>query len=212
MGLTGGMASGKTTVAEAWKSLGARVLSSDETVHLLLDGDDDVKREIADFFGHRVFDENGNIVRAALGAAVFADEPARQRLMRILHPRTIAIHRAEADDYLRLNHLGVVVFDSPLLFESGLDAFVDITVVVGSSHADQVARALARAEAQGQPLSPVDVERRIALQMPMVEKRRRAAYVIENDGTLADLERKARELWRIIVGEDVGSDASEHSS
>jgi dephospho-CoA kinase len=200
IGLTGGMASGKTTVAETWRSLGAHVLSSDATVHRLLDEDDDVKREIAESFGSRVFDGEGRIVRSALGAVVFTDESARQRLMQILHPRTLAIHRAEADAYLRANPGGVVVYDSPLLFESGLDAYADLTVVVSSPHNAQVARALARAEAYGQRLSRDDVERRIALQMPMAEKCRRATYVIENDGTLADLERTARELWRIVVG------------
>lgn len=195
VGLTGGMASGKSTVARIWKAEGAYVLSSDETVHRLLEEDENVQKEIAHSFGERVFDDQGRILRPALAEIVFSDESARRRLIEILHPRTIARHLAEAEAYLQTHPDGIVVFDSPLLFESGLDAHMDVTVVVSASHEHQVARALARAQAEGKSLSREEVERRIARQMPLAEKCRRATYILENNGSLEDLQQKAEQLW-----------------
>lgn len=195
VGLTGGMASGKSTVARIWKALGARVLSSDETVHRLLEEDETVKKEIAQSFGEGVFDDKGRVLRPALAQIVFSDESARQRLMEILHPRTIARHLAEAEVHLQAHPDGVVVFDSPLLFESGLDAHMDVTVVVSASPEHQIARALARAQAEGKSLSREEVERRLARQMPLAEKCRRATYVLENNGSLEELQQKAEQLW-----------------
>ncbi|MBM3214086.1 dephospho-CoA kinase [Candidatus Poribacteria bacterium] len=195
IGLTGGMACGKSTVAAVWRELGAHVLSSDATVHELLAMDASVQREVREAFGQGVFDAAGAIDRAALGRVVFHDEPARQRLMAILHPRTIARHTALADAYLSEHPDGVVVVDSPLLFESGLDRHMDAAVVVAAPHDAQIERAMARARREGKPLTRDEAERRIALQMPLDEKRQRATYVIENDGTLDELNARARALW-----------------
>ncbi|MDA1190991.1 MAG: dephospho-CoA kinase [Candidatus Poribacteria bacterium] len=194
VGLTGGMACGKSTVAAIWKELGAHVISSDSTVHRLYNNSD-VRREIHEAFGDAAFDENGNIDRSALGRIVFSDELKRQRLMAILHPRTLAIHIDESNAYLDAQPNGIVVIDSPLLFEAGLDRHCDVAVTVGATRETQIARAMTRAIQQGRTLSREDVERRIATQMPLSEKQSRATFVIENDGSLDELRVQAESVW-----------------
>ncbi|GIX05990.1 MAG: hypothetical protein KatS3mg115_0393 [Candidatus Poribacteria bacterium] len=88
VGLTGGMASGKSTVAGLWREWGGHVLSSDETVHRLYASDPEVRRAVREAFGERVFLPDGSLNRAELARIVFSDEFQRQRLMRIVHPRT----------------------------------------------------------------------------------------------------------------------------
>lgn len=199
VGLTGGMACGKSAVARIWGELGAGVIDSDATVHRLLREDADVLREVREAFGDAVFASDGAIDRPALGRVVFGDESARQRLMAILHPRTLAIHRAEADEHITTHPTGVAVIDSPLLFESGLDADVDVTVTVAASEETRVSRALARAAERGSTIDEEELRRRDAMQMPLDEKRARADIVIENDASLDDLRERALAVWEQLT-------------
>jgi dephospho-CoA kinase len=199
VGLTGGLATGKSTVARMWRDRGARVISSDETVHCLLANDADVRREVVAAFGASVLDASGAVDRAVLGDMAFADERLRDRLTAILHPRTIAHHKREMLRLAEKAPRGVVVLDSPLLFEVLLDRSVDVTVVVGAPEEAQITRAVARSVESGRALTPDDVRRRIAAQMPLEEKRRRATFVIENDGSLSELEARATDVWCSLV-------------
>ncbi len=199
IGLTGGMACGKSTVAAVWKSLGAHVIDSDATVHRLLAEDAEIQQAVGEAFGAETRREDGKIDRAALAAIVFNDEAALRRLTDILHPKTRAYHVNEARRITHGKPDSAAVIDSPLLFESGLDAQMDVTVVVGSSLERQVERALARALAQGTTLTRADIQKRIALQMPLDEKRRRADCVIENDGTIEALRGAAVQLYRALT-------------
>lgn len=195
VGLTGGMACGKTTVARLWGALGARVIDSDATVHRLLRDDDDVRREVREAFGDDVFRSDGVIDRPALGRVVFGNEQARQTLMGILHPKTLAIHRAEAEEHITAHPNGVAVIDSPLLFESGLDADMDVTVTVAAPEETQIRRALGRAQERGSLVDEHELRRRNAAQMPLDEKRARADFVIENDASMDDLRERSMTVW-----------------
>ena len=199
IGLTGGMACGKSTVAAVWKSLGAHVIDSDATVHRLLAEDVEVQQAVGEAFGSETRRKDGQIDRAKLAAVVFNDESALRRLTDILYPKTRAYHVNEARRITHGNPDAVAVIDSPLLFESGLDAQMDVTVAVGAPMERQIERALARALAQGKPLTRADVKKRIALQMPLDEKRRRAEYVIENDGAIEDLRETATQLYDTLT-------------
>ncbi len=194
VGLTGGMACGKSTVARIWGELGARVIDSDATVHRLLREDAEVLCEVREAFGDAVFTD-GAIDRPALGRLVFADERARQELMAILHPKTLAVHRAEAGEHVTAGPDAVAVIDSPLLFESGLAAEMDVTVTVAASEETRIRRAVARAEERGYKADEDELRRRDAMQMPLDEKRSRADIVIENDGTEDDLRERALAVW-----------------
>ncbi len=199
VGLTGGMACGKSTVARLWGSLGARIIDSDATVHRLLREDEDVLREVCEVFGDGVFTPDGAIDRPALGRIVFGDEDDRQRLMRILHPKTLAIHRAEAAEHIAAHPAGVAVIDSPLLFESRLDADMDVTVTVAASEETRIRRALARAQGRGATIDEPELRRRDAMQMPVDEKRARADFVIENEGSEDDLNARAMKVWEELT-------------
>ena len=199
IGLTGGMACGKSTVAAVWKSLGAHVIDSDATVHRLLAEDAEIQQAVGEAFGAETRRADGKIDRARLAAIVFNDEAALRRLTDILYPKTRAYHVNEARRITHGRPDSVAVIDSPLLFESGLDAQMDVTVAVGAPIERQIERALARAQAQGKALTRSEVEKRIALQMPLDEKRRRADCVIENDGAIEELRKAAVQLYRALT-------------
>ncbi len=199
VGLTGGMACGKSTVAGIWGDLGARTIDSDATVHRLLREDEDVLREVREAFGDSAFTPDGAIDRPALGRVVFGDEAGRQRLMAILHPKTLAIHRAEAQEHVTAHPTGIAVIDSPLLFESGLDVDVDVTVTVAASKETRIRRALARAQERGAAIDEAELRRRDAMQMPVDEKRERADFVIENEGSEDDLNARAMSVWEELT-------------
>ena len=199
VGLTGGMACGKSTVARIWGDLGARIIDSDATVHRLLRDDEDVLREVREAFGDSAFTADGAIDRPALGRIIFANEQDRQRLMSILHPKTLAIHRTEAEEHIAAHPTGVAVIDSPLLFESGLDADMDVTVTVAASEETRIRRALARAQERGASIDEAELRRRDAMQMPVDEKRARANFVIENEGSEGDLKARAIGVWEELT-------------
>ena len=191
------MACGKTTVAAVWKALGAEVIDSDATVHRLLAEDAKIQADIAETFGPETRQPDGQIDRAKLAAVVFNDENALQQLMDILHPKTRAYHIQEAERIIANSQDAVV--DSPLLFESGLYKRMDLSVVVSAPRETQIQRAVLRAQKQGRVLTPEEAEKRIDLQMPLNEKMRLAYRVIENDGTLAQLQQKAEALYRDLA-------------
>ena len=189
------MACGKSTVASIWGALGARVIDSDATVHRLLREDDTVLREVREAFGDGAFTSDGSIDRPALGRIVFGDEDDRQQLLSLLHPKTLAIHRAEAEEHVAAHPTGVAVIDSPLLFESGLDADADVTVTVAASLDTRIQRALARARERGATVDEAELRRRDAMQMPVEEKCARADFVIDNEGSEDDLNARAVTVW-----------------
>jgi dephospho-CoA kinase len=194
------MACGKSTVASIWGQLGARIIDSDATVHRLLREDEDVLRHVRHAFGDGVFTADGAIDRPGLGRVVFGDEDARQRLMGILHPKTLAIHRSEAEQHGAAHPTGVAVIDSPLLFESGLDADMDVTVTVAASEETRIRRAAARLRERGVVVDEAELRRRDAMQMSVDEKRDRADIVIENDGSEAALKARALSVWDELRG------------
>mgnify|MGYP000178213562 CR=1 FL=1 len=176
LGLTGSLGSGKSTVARMLTELGgARVIDADAITHAVQQPGGPAYEPVVELFGPEVVQPDGTLDRARIASIVFADPEQMRRLTAIVHP---AVRREE----LRLleAHRGepLVVFMVPLLFENGLDRYVDRTVVVTVGEAARRERLVARG------MTPDDIERRLAAQMPEAEKARRADYVIDNSGTL----------------------------
>ena len=193
IGLTGGIGSGKSTVALWFKKHGVPVLDADKTVHQLLHSDSLTISELVHEFGAEILGENGGINRSKLGKRVFCDEDARKRLERIVHPRVIAFMKAEQAT-LRKSGTNYCVWDVPLLLEAGYGKFVDEVWVVWVPRELQILRVLARDK-----LSMAEVEARIAAQGSLDEKRQQADVVIDNSGTELETERQLEEIWKKLL-------------
>ena len=195
VGITGGIACGKTTVSDLLAEKGAIPINADAIGHQLLKVDSPVIDELTDAFGHDILDASGDVSRKKLGAIVFKDKAARERLNGILHPLIIERSRGRARQRVAEDPTCVVLLDAPLLIEAGAYDTVDMIVVVTASPETQLRRTLERSEAQGRRLTETEVQARIDSQMPVSEKVKYADVVIENDGSLEGLHKQVDALW-----------------
>ena len=193
IGLTGGIASGKSTVARVLSDLGVGVVDADQIAREVVALGSDGLREVVAAFGPQVLAVDGSLDREKLAARVFGDEPARLQLQAITHQR-IARLSAERIAALHASAAPYVVYDAPLLVEVGAHRGLDALIVVAADEANQVARALARGG-----MAEAETRRRIAAQFPLARKIEVADYVIHNDGSLPDLERRTREVHAQIA-------------
>jgi dephospho-CoA kinase len=183
-GLTGGIATGKSTLARLLRERGARVIDADAVAREVVAPGTDGLEEVVARFGDAILTRDGVLNREALGALVFADPAARADLNAILHPRIAA--RSAALLAEAAAGAAPVFYEAALLFETGSAALFDEIVVVGCSPDLQLARVIAR-----DGLTPDAARARIAAQMPLPEKRARATLYIDNVGPIAELERWA---------------------
>ena len=177
-GLTGGIASGKSTVSRRFAARGVTVVDADAIAREIVRPGTEGLAALVEAFGPGIVDTNGVLDRQALAAVAFASREAQQRLNAITHPR-IAM---ETQRRLAAAPTSVACYDAALLVENGMaDAFRPL-VVVAASEATQIARAVAR-----DGLAEEEIRRRIGLQRPLAEKIAFADIVIQNDGSLAEL-------------------------
>ena len=200
VGLTGGIASGKSTVAQMLKTKGAHIIDLDQIGHQLLRADSPVINRLIETFGGDILEESGDVSRTKLGEIVFANPTDRQQLDAIMHPRIHQISRQSARNLARADPDSVVVIDSPLLIESGGYRSVDYIVVVVSNQSQQVDRLIQRSKSQRRPLNQLQAKARIEAQMPVSEKIAYADYAVHNDGTLSDLKDQVHQLWDVLKG------------
>jgi dephospho-CoA kinase len=188
VGLTGGLASGKSTFASALRARGVPVVDADAIAREVVRPGSPALARLVEELGEGVLDADGALDRRAVAARVFSDREARRRLEAITHP---AIRSAMVEETARLAAAGheLAFYDAPLLFEVGLDAALDSVVVVWAPAAAQRARAVARGG-----LTPEEAEARLAAQLPLDEKARRADFVVVNDGPPEALDGKAARL------------------
>jgi len=190
VGVTGGIGSGKSTVAAMFERLGAVVIDADRVVHELQAPGQPLFEAIVSAFGREVVGHDGRIDRRTLGARVFADPEIRARLEAITHPAIIA----ECEERIRqsaASGTAICLLDAALLIESGRHSRFDAIILVEACEAVQLDRLMAR---MGLPRE--EAMQRIRSQMPWAEKRRHADFVIRNDGSLEETERQVREVWK----------------
>ena len=188
VGLTGGIASGKSTVAKILQRLGAAIVNADDLAREVVEPGREAWQEIVAAFGADVVQSDQSLDRQKLRALIFNQPEARKRLESIIHPRV----RALAEERIRQSAAAgypVVIYEVPLLFEGNLQEWLRPVILVACSIETQTARLQKRDQ-----LTPAEAEKHIAAQMSLAEKRRLADYVIENDGSLEDLERQTREI------------------
>ena len=200
VGVTGGIACGKTTVSDLLAEKGAIPINADEIGHQLLKADSRVINELTEAFGKEILADTGDVSRKKLGAIVFKDKAARERLNSILHPLIIERSRRQARQLVTEDPDCIVLLDAPLLIEAGAYDTVDLIVVVTASAETQLQRTLERSLAQGRPLTENEVQARIDAQLPLTEKVKYADVVIENDGTVAELHQQVEALWEELQG------------
>jgi dephospho-CoA kinase len=190
--LTGGAASGKSTVARMFVEWGATLIDSDALVRDLQQPGQMVYDKIVLRFGEAMLGDDGEIDRAALRRIAFADPTARADLESIVHPAVASLTSARVAE---ARHRGdeVVIVDIPLLFEVGDPAAFDAVITVDAPRTLRRRRLI-----EGRGLSPDVADGLMASQLPPRLKRERADFVIENNGTLASLRRRVEEVWRAL--------------
>ncbi len=194
VGLTGGVATGKSTVSAMFRALGCVIIDADLLAREVVEPGQPAYREIVEAFGPGVLQPDGGLDRGALGAVVFADSARRRRLEAITHPRIRERFAARLAELAGQGFDGIVIFDAPVMIESGNYRTMDRLVVVTSDEASQVARQQAR-----DVLGEAGARRRIESQMPLAEKARLADYVVDNSGDLAATEAQVREVHRALL-------------
>jgi len=184
VGLLGGVAAGKSAAAAAFAACGAEVLDADDLAHAAL-AREDVREAIRARFGKGVVADDGSVDRAALARSVFSDASARAALEAILHPEV----RRQITSRLEASSAPVVVLDVPLLLERGLLDACDVTLYVEASAERRRARA-----SRSRGWSETEVDRREAAQSSLDEKRARADFVVDNEGSLEKLREQIRTI------------------
>jgi dephospho-CoA kinase len=194
IGLTGGIATGKSTVSAMLAARGAAVVDADALAREVLFPGAPAFDEVVAHFGEQVLDPSGAVDRAALGAMVFADPARRAQLERITHPRIGELMQDRIGDALD-SPSALVVADIPLLFERGREGEFEGTMLVYAPPTTQLRRLRDR-----DGLDDADAQRRLVAQLPIDEKRGRATWVIDNDGDIHATEAQVEAWWRDVIG------------
>jgi dephospho-CoA kinase len=184
IGLTGGIASGKSTVAYLLRNRDCQVLEADPLGHELLEPGQAAYDEVVREFGAGILGPGDKVDRAKLGAIIFSDAARREKLNQILHPRILAVLRQWFSALERAGGLDLAVVEAALIVESGFHKELDKLIVCWSKPEQQLQRLVERGLTEGQ------ARLRIAAQMPAEEKRKLADIVIDCSGTMDETERQ----------------------
>ncbi|MDR9791626.1 MAG: dephospho-CoA kinase [Bacillaceae bacterium] len=195
IGLTGGIASGKSTVSEMLKKRGIPVIDADLIAREVVEVGKKAYTEIVNAFGKEILNEDLTINRARLGSIVFQNEDKRKKLNSIVHPE-VRLEMKRRQEQLISEGAKAVVLDIPLLFESNLKHLVDKVIVVYTGEKNQLERLMKRNN-----FSKEEALSRINAQMPLKEKVKFADAVINNDGTLEETE---QQLENILMNWGIG--------
>jgi dephospho-CoA kinase len=206
VGLTGGIATGKSTVVRMLVKRGARVIDHDGLVHTLQVPGQSVWKRIIETFGRDILDADERIDRKKLGALVFDNEERRKVLEGIVHPAVLEEAQRRRDEIAHEDRHAIVLSDIPLLLEVGMQDLFDLILLIYAPPEVQILRVMKR-----NSLSREEALSRLKSQMPIGEKLNFADLVIRNDGTMKELEKRVDEVWQELVlrerakrGEDSG--------
>ncbi|HRP70170.1 MAG TPA: dephospho-CoA kinase [Turneriella sp.] len=203
-GLTGVIGSGKSTATQLFKELGATVLDADEIARYVVNPTAPyyagIRDRITQLFGGltqgSLFLPNGELNRARLGSVVFGDDQKVRMLNEIMHP---CIQQEFAARVNRVDKNSLLIYDVPLLFETGLDKLVKATILVYAPEEVCMQRALERANQKGEKLNADAIYARLRSQISIEKKRERADYIIDNSGTLESLKDQVERVYQKLV-------------
>ena len=193
IGVTGGIACGKTEVCKVFQRKGATVLSGDQIGKEVLEKNKKVLNELVQTFGGSILNKNGTLNRRKLGKIAFATKESKDKLNRIIHPYLLKDLKKRIGR-LRKKDKNAVVIDAALIVEWGLEKELDYLIFVESKKEDKIKRlqklkGYSRKEAMD----------RIKSQLPEITKKRKADFVIKNDKDLAGLRERANKVWKEII-------------
>ena len=194
LGLTGSIATGKSTVAEMLKRRGAVVVDADQVARKVVEPGSLGLNRIKETFGSEMLTADGQLDRAKLGELVFADEEARLRLNALLHPLIMDEMKRMTAESLDKDPKSIVIWDVPLLIEENLTQFVEQVIVVYVPQAIQLKRLMERNH-----LTKTEAIKRMQSQLSIEEKKKVADYIIDNSGSLEETERQVDQLWRYLT-------------
>ncbi|ULA63689.1 MAG: Dephospho-CoA kinase [Nitrospira sp.] len=193
VGLTGGIATGKSTVAGLFKRCGATIIDADALARKVVEPSKPAWREIVRLFGKTVLHPDRTLNRQTLGAKVFGHPAKLRQLERIIHPRVAREQLRLTKQAAGKDPRAIVIYDVPLLFEARIDRRVDRIVVVTADRGTQISRLRKR-----NGLTRAEALRRIKSQMPLAEKRNRADYVLDGTSPLPQLKKQVRSLHQLL--------------
>lgn len=192
LGLTGGIASGKSTADEFFKKKKIPIIDSDLIAHKIMEIGQNGYKAVVDYFGTDILNDDQTINRRKLGGIVFNDKAKLKKLNELTHPLVHQEIKQQMAQY-RANQEKLVVIDVPLLFESGFESLCNGVLVISITPELQIERLMKRND-----FTKKEAIARISNQMPLSEKEKRATYVVANTGTIDDLEKKLSDLLQEI--------------
>ena len=194
IGLTGGIASGKSTVSMEFEKLGAVIIDADKIARKLIRPHNPLWRKIVDYFGKEIQKEDLTIDRLKLGQKVFADEAKREALNKMMHPEIKDEIDRRRREILKEDPDAVVLLDAALLIETGTFREMDRIIVVSASKRSQIRRLVDR-----DGLSTEEARRRIRAQMPLRERLKYADYVINTDRSFEEIRKQVRKIYGELI-------------
>jgi dephospho-CoA kinase len=193
VGLTGSVGTGKSTVANLFKELGAYVVDWDELAREVTRPHSKAWKEIVEYFGKSILNEDLTINRQKLADIVFSDKEKVAKLNQIVHPEVFKEDERITDEIRSLDPDALIIKGIPLLFELTCPVYVDEIVVVSASEQTQLRRL------EGKGITRGDARNRIKSQLPLEEKIKSADFVINNDGSLEETKRQVEEIYTLLI-------------
>jgi len=192
VGLTGGIVSGKSTVAKMFKQLGAQIIDADKIARSIVQPGEKAWQSIVENFGRGILSDNQELNRKELARIVFADKEKLETLNRITHPEITAIIKDKIERMRRKNITkeSICIVEAPLLFEAHLEEMMDKIIVVYLNREEQIRRLLLRNN-----LTQQEAIDRIESQMPLEEKVQRADYIIDNCTSINQTKKQVKQVW-----------------
>lgn len=193
--LTGGIATGKSTVAGIFANLGASILDADEVAREVVKPGTHCWQQLRDFLGPTYFEENGALRRRKLREQIIHDSQCRSTVNAILHPCIVQEMDRRWQLLRTLQPSPIVIFDIPLLFEAGLSHHFDTIILVYASREIQIERLMSR-----DGLSHAEAAQTLTMQLPIEAKKATSQFIIDNSRDLDDTRRQVKSLWERLVG------------
>jgi dephospho-CoA kinase len=197
IGLTGGIASGKSTVAKMFVKNGAYLIDFDGLAHEVQEPGKPAWKEVVNHFGKRILQPDKKIDRVKLGNVVFADKEKLAELDKIVHPLVYQEWHARLEKIAKKEKHAIILSDIPLLFEGNMQHLFDLTILVFIVPEKQISRLMTR-----NGISKEEAGKRLKSQMPISEKIALADIVIDNDGGIPETEKRVRQVWQELLQQE----------
>lgn len=193
VGLTGGIVSGKSTVARMFRQLGADIIDADNIARAIVQPGEKAWKNIVHYFGKEILKDNQEINRKELARIVFADKEKLEKLNKITHPEIVAIIKNKIEEMRSKDSSDgtICIIEVPLLFEANLEGMMDKIIVVYLNREEQIKRLLIR-----NSLTQEEAINRIDSQIPLEKKLKKADYVIDNGASLGHTRIQVKQIWQ----------------